>query len=113
MIDFIIQLYFGHYQKSIHLRGNLNDIKGILDSFLSSNLGFIEGIINSGSNKNAFGYLEIFCSKSDRIRNRELGNPYFILDYDVNNLGTPLINTISASTDVRELFRFPRNVLTS
>lgn len=90
-----------------------NDIKGILDSFLSSNLGFIEGIINSGSNKNAFGYLEIFCSKSDRIRNRELGNPYFILDYDVNNLGTPLINTISASTDVRELFRFPRNVLTS
>ena len=77
-----------------------------LNGLLVTNFGYsIET-----SNK-AIRDLQIFCNISDRVRNRELGNPYFILDYDVNNFDT-LLNTIDASINIREKFKFPRNVLT-
>lgn len=82
------------------------DIMTRLNGLLATNFGYsIET-----SNK-AIRDLQIFCNISERVRNRELGNPYFILDYDVNNFGT-LLNTIDASINIREKFKFPRNVLT-
>lgn len=83
------------------------DIMTRLNDLLRSNLGYSV----ETSNK-AVRDLQIFCKISDRVRNREQGNPYFILDYDVNNFGTPL-NTIGASINIRGLFKFPRNILTS
>lgn len=83
------------------------DIKTRLNELLTSNLGY-----SVGTSYKAVRDLQIFCNISDRVRNRELGNPYFILNYDVNNFGTPL-NRISATTRVSDIFRFPNSVLTS
>ncbi|NDW11135.1 hypothetical protein [Dysgonomonas sp. 520] len=86
---------------------NSEDIKGILNDLLGSNFGY-----SIGTKNKAVRDLQIFCKISERVRDRELGNPYFILNYDVNNFGTPL-DIISATTNIRELFRFPTFVLTS
>lgn len=84
------------------------DIKSRLNDLLMSNLNFRE----ISTTNMAIRYLKLFCNISDRVRNRELGNPYFILNYDVNNFEVPL-NRINATTRVSDIFKFSRDVLRS
>lgn len=87
-----------------------DQIREILNSILMSVWGFKE----IKTNKEAFGYLDIFCKKSNRkkSRNKELENYYIIESYDVNNFNIEPLKIIEANIDVKELFRFPKDVLT-
>ena len=80
-----------------------------INNLLMSTLG-----IKELSKYQAVQYLDFFCSKN-RVKHRELGNPYIIRNYDVNNFNTIPLNTISADIEIHKEFRFlkkQRNVLT-
>lgn len=87
-----------------------DQIREKLNSILMSALGFKE----IKTNKEAFSYLAIFCKKSDRkkSRNKEFENHYIIDGYDVNNFNIEPLKIIEANIDIRELFRFHKDVLT-
>lgn len=82
------------------------EIRVRLNDLLMSNVNLKE----IATTNMAIRYLQLFCNISDRVRNRKLGNPYGILNYDVNGFGEP-INRISATTRVSDIFRFSRTIL--
>lgn len=90
---------------------NNEDIRRGLNELLPSNLNF--KVIESSNI--ATRYVQLFCTRSDsenRVRDRVRGNLYTILNYDVNDFGTPL-SRIDATIRVSDIFRFSRDVLRS
>ena len=97
------------FREKFPLNGRLtsNQITERLNDLLMSNLG----LAKLGNTK-AVQYLDIFCKKSNRRRDRKSGNVYIIEGYDVNNFNTNPLNIIPANSVLRRIFRFFSNVLT-
>lgn len=64
------------------------------------------GLMSVESNKKAISYMKMFCTLSDRIRDRSRGNVYEILEYNVNGFHGEPASIIEANIPISGLFRF-------